>query len=105
MPDRTASAATIEIAGKKLQLSNLNKVYYPATGFTKARVIDYYIRIAPAILPHLVDRPVTLKRYPEGVDGGYFYQKRCSSNKTSMIPRSGGYLRLKIGNKDSPELS
>src|SRR5437762_10857177 len=55
----------IEIEGKTLKLSNLDKVLYPAVGFTKGQVIDYFVRIAPVLLPHLKDRPLTLKRYPE----------------------------------------
>ena len=50
---------------------------YPRAGFTKAQVIDYYVRIAPVLLPHLKDRPLTLKRYPEGVDHEFFYEKQC----------------------------
>lgn len=68
---------TVTIEGKKLTLTNLSKVLYPQTGFTKANVIDYYRRIAPYILPHLRNRPVTLKRYPHGVDSPFFYQKNC----------------------------
>jgi bifunctional non-homologous end joining protein LigD len=68
----------IEVAGKKLMVSNLDKVLYPETGFTKGQVIDYYIRIAPVLLPHLKKRPITLKRYPEGVDGLFFYEKTVS---------------------------
>ena len=60
-----ASRSEVEIQGKKLSLSNLDKVMYPAVGFTKAQVIDYYVRIAPVLLPHLKGRPLTLKRYPE----------------------------------------
>jgi bifunctional non-homologous end joining protein LigD len=62
----------IEVEGKKLAVSNLEKVLYPEVGFTKGQVIDYYIRIAPVLLPHLKHRPITLKRYPEGVDGFFF---------------------------------
>ena len=67
----------IEVAGKKVTVSNLDKVLYPAAGFTKRQVIDYYIRIAPVLLPHLKNRPITLKRYPDGVDGFFFYEKQC----------------------------
>ncbi len=56
--------SVIEIEGKQLKLSNLNKVLYPAAGFTKGQVIDYYVRIAPVLLPHLRGRPLTMKRYP-----------------------------------------
>jgi bifunctional non-homologous end joining protein LigD len=84
----------IDVAGKKLNVSNLDKVLYPEVGFTKAQVIDYYIRIAPVLLPHLKRRPITLKRYPEGVEGFFFYEKRCPSHrpawiKTATVPRQG----------------
>ncbi|HEV7869356.1 MAG TPA: ATP-dependent DNA ligase, partial [Chthoniobacteraceae bacterium] len=62
----------LEVAGRKLLVSNLEKVLYPEVGFTKSQVIDYYIRIAPVLLPHLKDRPITLKRYPDGVEGFFF---------------------------------
>jgi bifunctional non-homologous end joining protein LigD len=58
---------------------------YPAVGFTKGQVIDYYTRIAPALLPHLRDRPLTLKRYPNGVEGGHFYEKRCPSHAPDWV--------------------
>lgn len=70
-------AQTLNVSGRDVPVSNLDKVFYPAAGFTKAQVIDYYIRISPALLPHLKDRPLTLKRYPNGVTGGFFYEKRC----------------------------
>jgi bifunctional non-homologous end joining protein LigD len=58
---------------------------YPDTGFTKGQVIDYYTRIAPVLLPHLQDRPLTLKRYPNGVDGGHFYEKQCPSHRPDWV--------------------
>src|ERR671915_779803 len=58
---------------------------YPAVGFTKGEVIDYYTRVAAALLPHLRDRPLTLKRYPNGVEGGYFYEKQCPSHRPDWI--------------------
>jgi bifunctional non-homologous end joining protein LigD len=81
----------MEVAGKKIMVSNLDKVLYPAAGFTKGQVIDYYIRIAPVLLPHLKNRPITLKRYPDGVDGFFFYEKQCPSHrpdwmKTTEVP-------------------
>jgi bifunctional non-homologous end joining protein LigD len=75
----------IEVGGKKLTVSNLEKVLYPAVGFTKGQVIDYYIRIAPVLLPHLKNRPITLKRYPDGVDGFFFYEKQCPSHRPAWI--------------------
>ena len=69
--------STIEVQGRQLKLSNLEKVLYPATGFTKQQVIDYYVRIAPAMVPHLAGRPLTRKRYPNGVDEEFFYEKNA----------------------------
>ncbi len=70
------------VVGKtKLTVSNLEKVLYPDVGFTKGQVIDYYIRIAPVLLPHLRNRPITLKRYPDGVNGFFFYEKQCPSHR------------------------
>jgi bifunctional non-homologous end joining protein LigD len=67
------------VEGRELQLSNLDKVLYPQAGFTKGQVINYYQRVAGALLPHLEQRPLTLKRYPNGVEGHFFYEKRCPS--------------------------
>lgn len=67
--------AQLIVEGKKLAVSNLNKVLYPKVGFTKGQVIDYYIRIASVLLPHLRDRPLTMKRYPNGVEAEFFYEK------------------------------
>ena len=66
---------TVQVDGQRMRLSNLDKVLYPATGFTKAEVIDYYTRIAPVLLPQLADRPLTLRRYPDGVAAEPFYDK------------------------------
>ena len=65
----------VSIDGRDLELSNLDKLMYPAAGFTKGEVIDYYTRIAPVILPHLADRAVTRIRYPNGVQGAHFFEK------------------------------
>ncbi len=75
----------VEVEGRPLTLSNLDKVLYPQAGFTKAQVIDYYTRISPALLPHLRDRPLTLKRYPNGVEGQYFYEKNCPSHRPEWV--------------------
>jgi bifunctional non-homologous end joining protein LigD len=75
----------VEVEGKTLRLSNLDKVLYPKVGFTKGRVIDYYTRVSPALLPHLRDRPLTLKRYPNGVEGGHFYEKNCPSHRPEWV--------------------
>ena len=75
----------VEIKGRQLKLSNLEKVLYPATGFTKKDVIDYYIRIAPAIIPHLSGRALTMKRYPNGVDSEYFYEKNAPKHRPDWV--------------------
>ena len=75
----------IEIEGKHLKLSNLDKVLYPAAGFTKGQVIDYFVRIAPVLIPHLEGRPLTMKRYPEGVDGMFFYEKNCPKHRPEWV--------------------
>jgi bifunctional non-homologous end joining protein LigD len=82
-----ASRVEVAVEGRTLSLSNLDKVMYPAVGFTKGQVIDYYTRVAPALLPHLENRPLTLKRYPNGVEGDYFYEKRCPSHAPEWVRR------------------
>jgi bifunctional non-homologous end joining protein LigD len=77
--------SVIEIEGRKLKLSNLDKVLYPEDGVTKAQIIDYFVRIAPALLPHLADRPLTMKRYPEGVNSGFFYEKNCPRHRPDWV--------------------
>src|SRR5213083_3422416 len=81
MPEK----AELIVEGKKLAVSNLNKVLYPKVGFTKGQVIDYYIRIAPVLLPHLKDRPLTMKRYPDGVEGEFFYEKNCPTHRPKWV--------------------
>jgi bifunctional non-homologous end joining protein LigD len=75
----------VDIDGRKLTLSNLDKVFYPSCGFTKGQVIDYYVRVAPVLLPHLRGRPLTLKRYPDGVEGPFFYEKRCPAHRPEWV--------------------
>src|ERR1700683_2108269 len=77
--------STIEVQGKQLKLSNLEKVLYPATGFTKQQVIDYYVRAAPAMVPHLAGRPLTRKRYPNGVDEEFFYEKNAPQHRPEWV--------------------
>ncbi len=69
-------APEVEVEDRRLRLSNLDKVLYPAVGFAKGQVLDYYTRAAPAVLPHLRGRALTLKRYPDGVEGNFFYEKQ-----------------------------
>ncbi|HEY4631067.1 MAG TPA: ATP-dependent DNA ligase, partial [Blastococcus sp.] len=68
----------VEIDGRQLQVSNLEKVLFPEVSFTKAQVIDYYVRIAPVLLPHLAGRPVTFTRWPDGVEGQKFFEKNSA---------------------------
>ncbi len=75
----------VDIEGKHLKLSNLDKVMYPVAGFTKGQMIDYYARIAPVLIPHLKDRPLTLKRYPNGVNGMHFYEKNCPEHRPDFV--------------------
>jgi len=79
------TSETLDITGRQVPVSNLDKIFYPGVGFTKAQVIDYYIRISPVLLPHLKDRPLTLKRYPDGVTGGFFYEKRCPPYRPDWV--------------------
>jgi bifunctional non-homologous end joining protein LigD len=77
--------AELTVEDRKIQVSNLDKVLYPKVGFTKGQVIDYYIRVAPVLLPHLKDRPLTMKRYPDGVEGEFFYEKNCPSHRPKWV--------------------
>jgi bifunctional non-homologous end joining protein LigD len=83
-----AQRVEVEVDGRRLSLSNLDKVLYPEPGFTKGNVIDYYTRVAPALLPHLRGRPLTLKRYPDGVEGEHFYEKQCPSHAPDWVRRA-----------------
>jgi bifunctional non-homologous end joining protein LigD len=89
----SSQKVSAEVEGHTLALSNLDKVLYPAAGFTKAQVIDYYRRIAPVLLPHIQKRPVTIKRYPDGVDGKFFFQKNAPAHPdwvpTARLPSPG----------------
>jgi bifunctional non-homologous end joining protein LigD len=81
-PDQKVS---VQVEGRTLTLSNLDKVLYPEAGFTKAQVIDYYLRIAPVLLPHIASRALTIKRYPEGVNGEFFYQKNPPAHRPDWV--------------------
>jgi bifunctional non-homologous end joining protein LigD len=85
----------LKIDGRTVDVSNLDKIFYPKTGFTKGQVIDYYVNISPYLLPHLKGRPVTLKRYPNGVEGFFFYEKQIPAShpewvKTTNVKRKDG---------------
>jgi bifunctional non-homologous end joining protein LigD len=90
----SGSKVAVEVDNRTLTLSNLSKVLYPDAGFTKGEVIDYYARVAPVLLPHLADRPATFKRYPNGVDGKFFFEKNVPSHapewvRTVTVPTPG----------------
>jgi bifunctional non-homologous end joining protein LigD len=76
---------SVEVDGHTLQLSNLSKVLYPQTGFTKGAVIDYYSRVAAVLLPHLADRALTIKRYPNGVDEKFFFEKNAARGTPDWV--------------------
>ena len=95
MPDTTRS--TVEVDGRRLALSNLDKVLYPDSGFTKGEVVDYYARIAPVLLPHVADRPMSFKRYPDGVEGEGFFAKNAPRGtpawvRTVRLPAPGSSM-------------
>lgn len=92
-PRLTGKRLVVEIGGHQLTLSNLDKVLYPSAGFTKGDVIAYYLAMAPVLLPHLQDRPLTLRRFPDGVDAESFYEKHRPRGtpswiRTARLPRS-----------------
>ena len=75
----------VTVEGRELTISNLDKVLFPETGFTKGQLIDYYATVATAMLPHVADRPLTMKRYPDGVDGKFFYEKHIPSHAPDWV--------------------
>ncbi len=94
MPDKTSAVVTVLVDGRRLQVSNLDKVMYPATETTKGEVLNYYARVAPFLLPHLANRPVTRVRWPHGTDGPSFFEKNLPSGAPSwlhsvVMPTSG----------------
>jgi bifunctional non-homologous end joining protein LigD len=89
-----SARTTVQVGDRQLSVSNLDKVLWPATGTTKAELLRYVVEIAPVMLPHLAHRPVTLKRYPDGVEGQSFFEKRCPSHRpdwvaTTWLPKRG----------------
>lgn len=81
------SRVPVEVEGRRLGLSNLEKVLWPETGFTKGQMLDYYTRVSPALLPHLAGRPLTLKRFPDGVEGGSFFEKNAPRGTPEWVRR------------------
>jgi bifunctional non-homologous end joining protein LigD len=85
IPAKSPAEVTLEIEGHRLKLTNLNKVFYPGEGITKRDVINYYDAVAPLILPHLRDRPLSLKRYPNGINGQFFFQKEAEGKVPEWV--------------------
>jgi bifunctional non-homologous end joining protein LigD len=81
-----AASTRATIGGRELSVSNLEKVLFPSSGFTKGQLIDYYVRVAPAMLPHLEERPLTMKRFPDGVEGKSFFEKHIPSHAPDWVP-------------------
>ena len=104
-----ATKQSLDVNGTKVDVTNLDKIFYPKARFTKGNVIDYYVRISSVLLPHLKDRPITLKRYPDGVEGFFFYEKKCPDHrpkwvKTTKVAKSeGGQINYCVIN-DLPSL-
>ena len=78
-------AREVEVDGRRLSISNLDKVLYPEAGFTKGGVIDYYARVAPVLIPHLRGRALTVTRWPDGVEGKHFFEKRCPDHRPHWV--------------------
>jgi bifunctional non-homologous end joining protein LigD len=85
-----SGGTVVRIGERELALSNLHKVLYPETGTTKGEAIDYYARIAPVMVPHLTQRCITLKRFPDGVDKTGFFEKRCPKHRPAWMPTAVG---------------
>jgi len=85
----------VRVDGRVIKVSNWSKVLWPKTGFTKGDLVSYYARIAPVLLPHLRDRPLTLKRYPNGVEGQHFYEKNCPRHRPEWVATTTWQLARK----------
>ncbi|HKG03953.1 MAG TPA: DNA ligase D [Conexibacter sp.] len=90
---RIRNGVEVELEGRTLRLTNLDKVLYPRAGFTKGDLIRFYMGIAPVLLPHLRDHPLTLKRYPDGVEGEYFYEKQSPRHRPDWVQTVTVYSR------------
>jgi bifunctional non-homologous end joining protein LigD len=92
----------VEVEGRELKLTNLDKVLYPKAGFTKGEVVDYYAKVGPAMVPHLNGRAVTLRRFPEGVDDldSAFFEKRCPKHRPKWVKTTNVRAGPNAGNID-----
>lgn len=97
-----AKSQTVEVDGRELKLTNLDKVLYPASGFTKGEMVDYYAKVADAMVPHLKGRAVTLRRFPEGVDDldSAFFEKRCPKHRPQWVKTTNVRAGPNAGNID-----
>ena len=85
MVSRGGTSTRTTVGGRELSVSNLDKVFYPECGFTKGQLIDYYVRMADAMLPHLTERPLTMRRFPNGVEGKSFFEKHIPSHAPDWV--------------------
>ncbi|MDQ2622325.1 MAG: non-homologous end-joining DNA ligase [Actinomycetota bacterium] len=81
----SAESSLLEVDGRELKLTNLDRVLYPEAGFTKRDLIDYYAAVAPVLIPHLRDRPITMRRFPQGVEDDGFWEKQCPSFRPEWV--------------------
>jgi len=95
-----ATSGQLEVAGRRLSVRNLDRVVFPEAGTTKGELLDYYVRVADAMLPHLRDRLLHMHRYPEGVDGPRFWQKACPEHRPEWVPTAPVWSRDKQANID-----
>ena len=79
------STTRTTVGGRELSVSNLDKVLFPGCGFTKGQLIDYYVRIAGVMVPHIKERPLTMKRFPDGVEGKFFFEKHIPSHAPEWV--------------------
>jgi len=85
IPATRAGDTTLDVDGRQVRLTNLEKVFWPASGITKGDLLQYYVEIAPALLPHIVDRAMVMKRYPHGIEGEFFFMKRAPESRPEWI--------------------
>ena len=95
-----AASGRLEVGGRRLKIRNLDRVVFPHTGTTKGELLDYYVRIADVMLPHLRERLLHMHRYPEGVEGPRFWQKACPEHRPEWVPVAPVWSRAKRANID-----
>src|SRR5215213_4722532 len=95
-----ATSGQLEVGGRVLNIRHLHRVIFPESGTTKAELLDYYVRVADAMLPHLRDRLLHMHRYPEGVAGPRFWQKACPEYRPDWVPTVPVWSHEKQANID-----